>query len=289
MSSRKIENVDTFLIIGDSHHICEDYIISGMYPSPYIILGDGCSSSKNTDVGSRILVHCVKNILTTSLSFDSLISKEDLGYKAIDLARDIINKFDLNLNSLDSTIIVMFEFKGNIYTYFYGDGHLFLRHKGGSFTSHAFQYKHNAPYYLSYNLDLKRMTDYQLLMSEEYNKSFTHTVIEGCNSNDFIENNYYENYNSLMPFIINIEKSDIEYIGIASDGVESFCKNGDKKNAHSILTEFVAFKNVKGEFVKRRCKKAIKSEIKDGWKHYDDISFGAFVIGEDKRCQVENI
>ena len=47
--------VDTFSKIGKTHKICEDYILSGTKPFPYIIISDGCSSSEGTDMGARLL------------------------------------------------------------------------------------------------------------------------------------------------------------------------------------------------------------------------------------------
>ena len=45
-------NVDHFTKIGKNYLVCEDYILSGVSPTPYIILSDGCSSSKHIDVGA---------------------------------------------------------------------------------------------------------------------------------------------------------------------------------------------------------------------------------------------
>ena len=65
-------HIDHLLKKGKTHKICEDYIISGYNPAPYIILSDGCSSSKNTDVGARVLCHVAKQYLENSK--DSIIS-----------------------------------------------------------------------------------------------------------------------------------------------------------------------------------------------------------------------
>ena len=76
-------NVDHYMTIGSSHQVCEDYIISGTEPFPYIILSDGCSSSKDTDIGARILAQCAKNYLTTFHNLHEDCAKDTLGYKII--------------------------------------------------------------------------------------------------------------------------------------------------------------------------------------------------------------
>ena len=46
---------DTFYSTGKSHQVCEDYVVANCR-YPIICLSDGCSSSKDTDVGSRLIV-----------------------------------------------------------------------------------------------------------------------------------------------------------------------------------------------------------------------------------------
>ena len=41
-------NLDTFIEIGDQHKVCEDYIIMGNDPVPFIVLSDGCSKARVT-------------------------------------------------------------------------------------------------------------------------------------------------------------------------------------------------------------------------------------------------
>ncbi len=51
---------NSFYQIGKEHKVCEDYASCGIEPFPYAILSDGCSTGKNTDIGSRILVSITK-------------------------------------------------------------------------------------------------------------------------------------------------------------------------------------------------------------------------------------
>ena len=49
--------IDSFLKIGHSHEQCQDYILTGTDPCPYIILADGCSGAEDSDIGARLLCH----------------------------------------------------------------------------------------------------------------------------------------------------------------------------------------------------------------------------------------
>ncbi len=52
-------NTDCFYSIGHSHKVCEDYALSGTIGDTlaYAVVCDGCSSSKQVDVGARLLAH----------------------------------------------------------------------------------------------------------------------------------------------------------------------------------------------------------------------------------------
>ena len=67
-------------------------------------------------------------------------------------------------------------------------------------------------------------------------------------------------------------------IAVFSDGVASFTCDGQPINPIDIITNFMSFKNYKGEFIKRRVKSALKSFKNMGWKHYDDVSMAAIHI-----------
>lgn len=50
-------NSDSLFVIGSDHDICQDYVAhhnNGV--KSYIVLADGCSGSKDSDVGARVLV-----------------------------------------------------------------------------------------------------------------------------------------------------------------------------------------------------------------------------------------
>lgn len=275
-------SVDSFLTIGNSHDVCEDYIIHGMEPTPYIILADGCSSSKDTDVGARLLAHSAKEILVRHLRQNEHIDREVLGKMAINNAENVARGLNLHNTCLDATLIVMFISENRVIVYFYGDGNL-VRIKNTSGTNyHNYEYEKNMPYYLSYGINVERQKEYDKIMSVIDNGTLYHKWITkkaDHKPDDEIQlrmdvHDYYH------PMIYNFDINDHDIIAIMSDGVESFFNpvDGEKIHRNDVIDQFTSFKNTNGEFAKRRCRKALKEFHKEGIEHYDDISFGAFII-----------
>ena len=107
-----IVHVDDFLHIGQTHNVCEDYILSDVDPFPYIVLSDGCSSSRDSDFGSRILTHVTKRLLT-----DSHVPLHVLSQHAICEAGVVSRMLKLHETSLDATLmfllIILFNLEDN--------------------------------------------------------------------------------------------------------------------------------------------------------------------------------
>jgi len=162
-----------------------------------------------------------------------------------------------------------------------GDGCVIVKEKSGRFIVYTADYPGNAPYYLNY------------LTSKSRNEAFS----EGWNE-------YVGSYKYSPGFIVDgdnvtpmdslriacdpqgewleleIEKDDVEFIAIMSDGVESFegkiatesSITTQKVECLDVIKELIAFKGVKGQFVKRRAANALKKFSKDNCVHNDDVS-----------------
>ena len=87
---------DSYFAIGSSHRVCEDYAIHSL-PGVHNLfaISDGCSSCKDTDFGSRILLKCLQH--HSGKGFDLMFVWED--------AKKIIRKLDMPLESLYATMI----------------------------------------------------------------------------------------------------------------------------------------------------------------------------------------
>jgi len=77
--------------IGSSHVACEDYAMSGTQEGlTYAILSDGCSASKDSDVGARILCHLAKSALMYLHRQGRLKDSHYIGEKFPSVFREIV-------------------------------------------------------------------------------------------------------------------------------------------------------------------------------------------------------
>jgi len=260
--------IDTFIDKGSSHQICEDYIISGYDPFPYIILSDGCSSSKNTEMGARILCYLSKQYLKYRKEDLHNLKYRQIGNWIIHNSEMVARQLGLSINCLDATLIIAFHIDGQIYVYMYGDGAI-IKKKGDDITINKIDFNKNAPYYLSYQID-----DYRNNLYHEMGNDLTITISgsdgESC-----------EVYAYDYPAFFTFNARDFDTLFITSDGIFSFIVESATERRvvpeGDVLPDFMNFKNVKGEFLKRRLNKALKNLNRRDINHYDDLSVGAFI------------
>ena len=256
--------IDTFLKKGKGHEICEDYIISGEFPFPYIILSDGCSSSLNTDVGARILCHVAeKLLLSTAPEYENWTY---FGNEVISEAMPIAALIGIPNTCLDATLIISYLQDSKVTCITYGDGNILYKgNKTIEFEIHrtSIQYTPNVPYYLSYVFDKK--------VNENYKNSEIKKTVNSLWDELGIGGKICEE-------LIHISKPEIKIIPIenspiiiSSDGIESFNTGTNK-----IISELMSFKTTKGKFIKKRMKKMIKNYEKQGIIHTDDIAIGGY-------------
>jgi len=254
-------DVDCFLKIGMKHKICEDYIITGKIgysDDHYIILSDGCSMSKHTDVGARLLVHEAKRALCSEHGF-CLSTWENIIKAANYIAVALLG---LPEECMDATLISAYTRNEFIHVNVFGDGVVIAKHKDGSMTYYNIVYPSNAPYYLSYTLSNKRRVDYIKDFGKE---KLVYKIGDGYN---VCLDGAFDEHTSII-----FRRDDIDTVMIASDGILSF-----GKDLGEIANDFTKFANSTGEYLKRRVSKAIKTYAKDNINHYDDISIGSFCL-----------
>lgn len=251
---------DSFMRIGKGHTICEDYAISNSKGEmPYIILADGCSSSKNTDVGARILTHvAAKNVE------DVLYQEGEFVVKSM----VVVDSFKLKYSCLDSTLMIVKKVKNSdeLEILVYGDGSIIIINKDNSMNHIQINYTKNAPYYLSYMTDFKRFTQYPQI---EGNKLL---ITKNGNTREYNSESYPSFYKRLL-------LSDIKAVLITTDGLDTFMNTyGDCKSSEEVVEELTNFKNTNGAFIQRRCNRMISEFEKEGYYHLDDFSVGGIYI-----------
>ena len=260
---------DTFLKIGDQHKVCEDYIIEGFLPVPFIILADGCSSSRDTEMGARILCHLAKQYLYYRGCDLYNPDYRKMGSWIIHNAELTVRHLGLRVECLDATLIVSYELDNTVYVHIYGDGAVVTKDDRGVIQIDHVEFTNNAPYYLSYLIDEFR--------DEIYHENKNRKSIHITHQNGHVTS-YTKAYDSKTVLKYHLDRYPT--IFICSDGISSFIKKDpsqrDILKPHEVLPDMMAFKNIKGEFLKRRLKRALKDLDSQGITHYDDLSIGAY-------------
>jgi len=249
--------IDSFCCQGKGHKQNQDYVIHGTSPFPYIILADGCSSSPHTDIGARIICHKIKKSYEHGLNVNikAILDSCDNTRKCLNLPQEC----------LDCTVITCTLKNKTIEINIHGDGSFFIEYIDGSYRWYNIHFPNNAPFYPNYYLNKQRMENYKsknevfiltsILENEECNIEIEESILKADSFYDF-------------------DKPDkIKSIMISSDGLSSFGLSFDEAYQY-----FSSFKTKKGEFIKRRAKRALKELEKEGFTNFDDVSIGGMYL-----------
>jgi|WetSurSiteA1Bulk_404760.scaffolds.fasta_scaffold01237_2 hypothetical protein len=270
--------IDDFLKTGKNHRVCEDYILSGNKPFPYIILSDGCSSSKNTEMGSKLLCYEARQLITTRTEDEIKIDKcVDTGSWVIHNAEVIARLLGLEKTSLDATLITAYKIGKAICISMYGDGIVLTQGKDDIITIFDINFSSNAPYYLSYTIDPKRDQEYYKMKNIQ---TITGTIIRPNGHFTISEDQRAYDHRETYSFLCSSYKA----IMISSDGLKSFIKTtlAQQIILPDVVKELFSFKTTTGEFLKRRLGRMIQDYEKDNIFHYDDLSVGCFILEDEQ-------
>jgi len=306
---------DSYYWKGTTHQNCQDYAISGTVYSgslaTYGIVSDGCSSSRNTDLGARFLCHSAKNALhnlfTCSIEEISNLTDETkdpgLGNLVLILkneilasARNMSQISRLPESVLDATLWIVFSFfnsdgKQKCVTIGWGDG-LYFTDKIGEVIS----YNNSAPFYLSYWYSKSRRESYEKqfdskmfiekfyepaeIKNERMKKVYLFDGdIEICDFNNYpCPNIIHHNYKK--PYVKTCV--DPEFIFVSTDGIETFFKvmeDGRKENVcvTKIIGEILEKSKKKDCFIKKRMN-VVRFNMKNELiTHSDDFGCICFI------------
>jgi len=267
-------SLDKITRIGKEHKICQDYSDTFQNNanriSNLIIVSDGCSSSNDTDIGSRIVARLARKIMSQfHFNFDNIEdSYISFGDILMNMATPIVSSLGLDKTSLDSTLIISFIHNNNIITFMYGDGFIITIDKENKVEFTEVQFKNNAPYYLSARVIYPSIYEKNVI---EPNMTITRTTSENAH------------YSSHYPLYFSHDIDNCKCIIIASDGLGSF-RNYSSENHPStqdVITNLCAIKNYNGEFIQRRVGRMLSEYAKNNIYHYDDLSVAGISIYEE--------
>lgn len=284
-------NTDAYYEIGSSHQVCEDYALSGIYEGmAYTVVSDGCSSSKNSDVGARLLAHIAKGVLCY-LKNRNLIGGHDF-YPlfqefTIKKCLEVKHSLGLPLSVFDATLLVSISLDGNLICYGWGDGYFIFVDKDDRKVIMEPKYESGAPYYLSYEMNDERRRAY----TEQYGDSTvtvnTYEITPEGQSSVLKKEVYSSTYN--RPIGVEYFGSGFKSVTAASDGIDTYEDNpkceppegssGHKKySAIDMIPSIVGYKGIAGEFVVRRMQRIKNDMTKINRVHFDDISCATIIL-----------
>jgi len=266
---------DSFVEIGASHDMCEDYAITGdIYGYSYGIVCDGCSSAQNTDLGAKILGIAAEQALRSSIVMfghktlsTALCSFEN---KVLGALSKVAIALCLDIQTFYATLMVVIANNEGFGIAVWGDGVVvfndgfdrandpnpWIRIEEISYTS-------NMPYYLAYRMEDEKIKDYMNTMDILGNPE--KTVLSYNPDEDFKSSTIP----MFEPYIMSsAPMAEGMSISLFTDGISSFENTSVLDNA----IRMTVYKTFKGEFVKRRMKKIRIMDSKINNKHFDDIA-----------------
>lgn len=273
-----ILNSNSYFSIGSSHKTNQDYALNGTDErsnAEFAVVCDGCSGSKHSDIGSRVLAHASKNSLYTAMDSESVFAQEIL-YEG----REVQDSLNLPNEYLDATLFhlcidtdskrfIFDKYKINAY----GDGSILKITKNNQIEFTYIEYPSGAPLYMNYYNNPKRFQLYK----EKYGVK---RIIHNYKLIDGIVSDYQTSIDEIgNSFIDEGIATDYKFIGVTSDGISSFI-GSDKKliEVTLVVKELLNFKSYKGEFIQRRMNGFNKYCLDQGWKHSDDFSIAGIHI-----------
>ena len=287
-------NADSVFQIGASHVVCQDYSLAGQHlpfaadatlgpeTSPYVILSDGCSSSRDTDVGARLLAKAAEQTL---LEFDvsSMRDPAALHKEAARRALLWADLMNLRPQAVDATLLTAYLDGNNLMLGCTGDGAICLESWSGAIDVYVISYPSGYPFYPAYSHQPERLRT--LEAEGRSGKEVRH--LRGCapgGSSLFLQG-IIESDSPTEVFTV--RAADFRYAALFSDGIHSFysathsetSKRVEMIAMEDVLRNLICFKNSRGAFVERRMKRFLKDCQATGWLHMDDLAFGALHLG----------
>lgn len=269
---------DYLYTIGSTHQFCQDYASARTYEGPfsdwgYAVLSDGCSSAEDAQIGAMLLVKSAEQVI------QPIIPRQVMVETTVGAATKFLSPLHLPVEVLSATLLSVVTEDDKFVVSVAGDGVIVARRKSGELTWIQFEYSSGAPYYPRYNLCKEDL--------ESYLKEFPGSlIIRSYKDGKIAEASSPVNEYPWIDCVYIFPFDEYDLVGIMSDGAASFVEqklDGTRMTQRSlplqdIVQELFAFKGMQGEFVKRRCQRALRDFHKKNWYNLDDLSIGVVAI-----------
>ncbi|NOQ34682.1 MAG: hypothetical protein GQ569_02155, partial [Methylococcaceae bacterium] len=256
------------------------------------IVSDGCSNARRlptdpvlTDIGSRLLA-----LSAIPYLFHDHFDDASFCHTVLAEANTHLRGLRLNINALSATLLTATLDNEVIKTRVIGDGNIVARKRETGelevfeivFLAGGIRAK-AAPYYLRYELEpeIKKGWIEQFGGAYQINK---YTISLNGNINKTQQQGQVT-AEEVFCLTNSFPLAEYDMVALLSDGLNAFTRCINEETRQQVLVptcdvvrEFFAYKrNYKGEFVKRRCKKAFDVIKKQNWQNTDDFSKGVII------------
>lgn len=266
-------NSDSYFEQGQGHTICEDYATHWSNEECALaIVADGCSNSRKTDFGARIIAEVfstsIRRLLGNSLVLTGNPTTVIKGLMHDKIAA-INSQIGFQSSVYDATLVAALVTKRDnaVQLFIWGDGAVCIQQNAKE-SIYQVSYESNAPYYFSYELSKTgRAAEYSKLYGD------SQATLLKQESSQKIPPFYWEK----------LELTNIQAISVMSDGMGTYTKINEENQAapimaEQIIKEITTFKNTVGEFVQRRMKRHQRSCRAENITHFDDISCASIIL-----------
>lgn len=243
---------------------CQDYALAESWRNrAHALVSDGCSSGARTDIGARVVALAQQQAWRFDHNFK----------QTVEITQTILGLSDSDLLATKVCVAVT---SFGVFAEIHGDGVVAFRHRDGGLRIVRLEWDRNMPSYPIYAAD-----NYEPFAYDhgglDVGAAKVIEVRDGALSERMMQ------VQSVMRGYRFTEHTDISAVAVFSDGVcqvDGVDSNG-VINWIDVVTELMAFKTKKGDFVKRRMNAFLRDVEKIGRGPIDDIAMAAIVIEEE--------
>ena len=259
-------HADGVYMIGATHSVCQDYLVAN---NSYVILSDGCSTSPDTDIGSRLLVKAAEHHIHSNSNPQTL--HQDSARLALDWARAL----GLAPQTVDATLLTAFRCGEELIVSCSGDGVIVTETTSGIRDIYEISYPSGYPLYPAYLHQPDRLAT--LVQAGGAAREIRHFSNRGLPEIRHCDRPIH---------VMELPAKDLRFVALISDGVRSFFTTASKSvesvNWSDVIPELMSFKSWNGAFVARRVKRFMKDCRSKDWQHADDLSVGVLYLGVEQ-------
>ncbi|MBF0528398.1 MAG: protein phosphatase 2C domain-containing protein [Deltaproteobacteria bacterium] len=282
-------NVDHFFTIGAMHVSqgtpCEDYAWSGHLHSDAVfgVVSDGCSGAcANTDIGARTISFALTRTIQSRKvpggewfrgDFFHELRKNFASLRLTDTENDYL-----------ATVVGFVATPETASVFLMGDGAIATRDAEGICQLIELDWYGNAPYYLEYTLRsdhrarfLKGLPEPSLQAVQRRTTTFSMNETGLSLLGSATKWLGFEALETGLVLDFKPQDQGLRVLAVMTDGISHI----GAVPAEAAVAQFLAFKNTRGGFVKRRMRKALTVFSQDGHMPRDDIAVACVWMGDE--------